>query len=203
MNNSLSINRSAARIPDAIDPHDLTLNERSQTAPNQTLPNQEDVVSSLERLPIDNPPQSNIGLSNGVGIAHHNIQVNLSGEPNGVPVVIVQPRRDQPISQIVLTNNQLSERPQARLDDSYDNFKTSCREYWQCVKTDDRSVQRARCVTFHGGSVGMTLASGGLYGAGLCVLYCCVLFCSAGGNHGPGKNPCSPKTFSRSCLPDC
>lgn len=203
MNNSFSIDRSAAHVPDVIDVHDVALNEQSLALPNQ-LPNQEDVVSGLERLPINNPPLSNIGLSNnGVGVVPGEIQINLPGEPHGIPVVIVPPRRDQPISHLVLTNNQLSERPQARNDDSFGDFKTSCREYWQCVTTDDRCVQRARCMTFHGASGGLTVASGGLYAAGLCTVYCCALFCIAGGNHGSGKNPCSPKTFSRSCLPDC
>jgi hypothetical protein len=193
MSNSFSINRSAAQIPDVIDSHDVVLNERSRT-----LPNLEEVVSGLERLPVDNPPRSNIGLSNGVGIANHESQVNLPGEPNRGPVVIAQPH-----SQLVLTNNQLSERPPVRHDDSYEDLKTSCREYWRCVKTDDRCVQRARCVTFHGTSVGLTVASGGVYAVGLGVVYCCALFCMSGGNNGPRKNPCSPSLFSKSCLPDC
>lgn len=194
MNNSFSINRSAVQIPGVIDLNDVALNERSLTQPNQ-----EEVVSGLERLPVYNPPESNIGLSNGVGIVHHEIQLNLPGVPNGVPVVIAQP----PSLPVVLTNNQLSERPSVRHHDSCEDLRTSCREYWHCVKTDDRSVQRARCMTFHGASAGLTVASGGAYAVGLGLVYCCVLFCIAGGNRGDGKNACSPKTFSKSCLPDC
>jgi hypothetical protein len=194
--NSFTITRFSARIPDAIDLNDVALNERSLTQPNP-----EDVVSGLERLPVDNPPQSNIGLSNDVPISDSGIQVNRPDEP--VPVVIAQRRQDQPPGLPVLTNNQLSASRSVCPDDACEELKDCCREYWQCVKTDDRCVQRARCGTFHGASVGLTVASGGLYAVGLGLVYCCWMFVVSGGNRGGGNNPCSPSTFSKSCLPDC
>jgi hypothetical protein len=201
--NSFSINQSAAHIPHAIDPNEVALEvPRNLTEPNRAV-SREEVVSQLNHLPVDNPPQSGIGLSSGSGIIRDEVQVNQPGGSSGVPVVISQPRRDQPLGMPVLTNNQLSERPSVRHDDSYEDFKSCCREYWQCVKTDDRCVQRARCMTFHGTSVGLTVASGGVYAVGLGVVYCCALFCMSGGNNGPQRNPCSPSMFSKSCFPDC
>jgi hypothetical protein len=203
MNSSFHIDRSAAHIPHAIDLNEVALEvPRNLTEPHREV-SREEVVSQLSHLPVDNPPRSGIGLSSGAGIVRHETQVNPPGGSSGVPVVIAQARSDQPLGMPVLTNNQLSERPRARNDDSYEDLKNSCREYWQCVETDDRCVQRARCLTFHGTSLGLTVASGGVYAVGLGVVYCCALFCLSGGNQGGGKNPCLPKTFSKSCLPSC
>lgn len=200
---TLGINQSADHIPHAIDSNEVALVvPRNLTEPNRAV-SREEVVSQLNHLPVDNPPQSGIGLSSGSGIIRHETQVNPPGGSSGVPVVIAQARRDQPLGMPVLTNNQLSERRPVRDDHFCEDFKDNCREYWQCVETDDGCVQRTRCLTFHGSSVGLTVASGGLYAVVLGVVYCCALFCISGGNRGGGKNPCSPKTFSKSCLPSC